>query len=87
MMNRCKEVEMILEAIKKDLEVYEQFTNVFGFYAMNEDGEKRLKTIQKIKRCATFAKTMEEFNENLEEVNLIDSIEAKSYIENVFYEV
>lgn len=87
MMNRCKEVEMVLEATKKDLEVYEQFTNVFGFYAMNEDGEKRLKTIKKIKRCAMFAETMDDFNENLEEAGLSDSIEAKSYIENVFYEV
>lgn len=46
-----------------------------------------LKKLNKIKRCATFAETMEEFIDNLKDIGLNDSIEAKFYIEDVFYEV
>lgn len=88
MLNRCKEVQNILEKAIKELEIYENFANTFGYYCLNEEGEMLISLTNKIKRCAMFADTMDDFYDNLQLLELDkDNIEIKSFIEDALYKL
>ena len=59
------EMERLVEATKKDIEICDAYRKLMGSDNITEDAERRIKYLWSIQRSADFANTMEDFIKNI----------------------